>query len=478
MRIRRKLSKISLLALCVAASLLVFVGDHPAKTALAGFEARPDGHSSATSNEGENRPLLPARSALSSAAPGRCGQLVDSSENGVGALGRGDKLKLSFYEILASQDDRWGAERQHLQEPAKAFQLRAELSTEYLVQDDGSISIPILGVFPAAGRDPSQLQRQLECAFGAFVGREGFVNVLSVVKPPVYVVGKVKNAGSYAYVPGMTVLHAVALAGGFDKSLIEPYQVAELTRESERMQSSLDRAMRMIARTSAIEAVRTDGPAKAPAELVEIAGQTKGNSLVRDEFAPRHAEMQAVVADEASLKGSIDAAAAALTLRQGHLPELAKMIDLRRERVANLTKLVSLGSLGRPVLMQAQTELMDAEERRQETQNSINVAQQQLNRSRQELQNRRAQAEIALQKEESEAHLEAAVAADDSGSSANVLKAMAKTHLATMGSLNTQFMVIRRAATGVVQIPATDTTVLEPGDLVQATSAVDSSAKD
>jgi multidrug resistance efflux pump len=154
------------------------------------------------------------------------------------------------------------------------------------------------------------------------------------------------------------------------------------------------------------------------------------------------------------------------------------MIDLRRERVANLTKLVSLGSLGRPVLMQAQTELMDAEERRQETQNSINVAQQQLNRSRQELQNRRAQAEIALQKEESEAHLEAAVAADDSGSSANVLKAMAKTHLATMGSLNTQFMVIRRAATGVVQIPATDTTVLEPGDLVQATSAVDSSAKD
>jgi hypothetical protein len=30
----------------------------------------------------------------------------------------------------------------------------------------------------------------------------------------------------------MTVLHAIALAGGFDKAQMEPWQIAEMTRES------------------------------------------------------------------------------------------------------------------------------------------------------------------------------------------------------------------------------------------------------
>ena len=69
--------------------------------------------------------------------------------------------------------------------------------------------------------------------------------------------GKVKNSGSFGYTPGITVLHAIALAGGFDNTPMEPWQVAELSRQAEQVQQALDHAVRMIARTVAIEASRS-----------------------------------------------------------------------------------------------------------------------------------------------------------------------------------------------------------------------------
>jgi hypothetical protein len=38
--------------------------------------------------------------------------------------------------------------------------------------------------------------------------------------------------GWFDFAEGMTVLHAIALAGGFDKAQMEPWQIAEMTRES------------------------------------------------------------------------------------------------------------------------------------------------------------------------------------------------------------------------------------------------------
>ena len=45
---------------------------------------------------------------------------------------------------------------------------------------------------------------------------------VALERQPVYVLGPVKNPGAYKYAPGMTVLHAVALAGGLDRAPVEP----------------------------------------------------------------------------------------------------------------------------------------------------------------------------------------------------------------------------------------------------------------
>jgi glycosyltransferase involved in cell wall biosynthesis/protein involved in polysaccharide export with SLBB domain len=477
-----KVKSTSLVALGLAAGFVVICADGlPAYTpAMAGQEggakrpvqvladqAPPAAPATVVPAYANAAAVTPVISPSQDCTPKDAADPAGASGKGV-AIGRGDKIKMSFYEVLPTQDGKWGGERQHLQEPAKAFQLRAELSAEYIVQDDGAVAIPMLGQFNAAGRRTSDFQRQVECAFDAFLGRKGFVNVLSVVNPPIYVIGQIKNAGSYDYTPGMTVLHAVALAGGFDKAPVEPWVVAELTRETERLQTALDRATRMMARSTAIEAARTTGRPAIPAELANLAGKEKAKALVYNEFAPRRAEMQALASDEESMKGAVESASAEMELQKARLPILNQSIELRKERVANLNKLMSSGTVARPVVIQAQTELMEVQDRNQQTLNSLNLARDRYNQARQQLQARQDQAEVNSQKDASEARAEATIAAGESDAAANVLRAMARTRLSAPASLDTEFVIVRRQGDGVAEFSATGTTVLQPGDLVQA----------
>jgi protein involved in polysaccharide export with SLBB domain len=396
---------------------------------------------------------------------------ADSSQAHAPTIQPGDRVRLAFYEVLQSADDKWGANRQRMQEPAKGVQLRAELSHEYIVREDGTISIPILGTFLVGGRKTVDPLGHLECAFDAFLGKQGFVNVLSVEKQPIYVVGKVKNSGGFDYTPGMTVLHAIALAGGFDKATIEPWQIVDMTRGSQQLQHALDRAARMIARATAIEAARSAEPPKIPDELSELVGEEKAERLVSEELVPRRLAMNALAQDEKALQTDVDSASSELELRKGSLPLLEQSIALRQDRIANLQKLADSGGIGRPVLIQAQSELLDVESRRQETMNSINVARDRLNKALGEQAARRTKAALAHQTDLATARQEATKEAADGISASKVIEAIAKTELASASAENADYFIIRRSNGASTLIRASETTQLEPGDLVQVRSA-------
>jgi protein involved in polysaccharide export with SLBB domain len=391
-------------------------------------------------------------------------------------IGRGDRLKLAFYELLEPQDDKWGAERQRLEEPTKGIQLRAELSKEYLVGDDGAISLPILGTFSVEQKTPAEVRDQIESAFTAFLGRKGFVNITDVARQPIYVVGKVKNSGSFDYTPGMTVLHAIALAGGFDKTPIEQWQVAELSRESERVQESLDHASQMIARTVAIEEARASQPVTVPFELSELTGQETAVARINEELAPRRLQLQAFADAEKALKASAESAAWDLDLRKGRMSLFEQSVAMRQDRLAGLSKLAQAGLIARPVLLQAQSELEDVEDRRQEALMSIDVAKDRLNKAQQELRAHQSAAAIADEKDLLEARVEADKAVSDGNSAIAVMKATAAAALASPAAQDTKFIIIRRSNGGSSVIRASGTTLLEPGDLVQATSDANPSA--
>jgi hypothetical protein len=112
--------------------------------------------------------------------------------------------------------------------------------------------------------------------------------------------------------------------------------------------------------------------------------------------------------------------------------------------------------------------LLDVQDRRQETLMSIEVAKDRLSKATQDLQASQAQATIAQEKDLLEAKSEAAKAQSEGDSSLRLMKAMTKVALASPAAQEPDFEIVRRSKCNVSVIHASETTLLEPGDLVQA----------
>ena len=90
-----------------------------------------------------------------------------------------------------------------------------DLSGEFFVSDTGTVSMPLLGTIPARGRGVDELESAIvaRLADGFLVNPDVSIQVLEF--RPFFVLGEVRTPGQYPYQPGMTVLTAVAMGGGF-----------------------------------------------------------------------------------------------------------------------------------------------------------------------------------------------------------------------------------------------------------------------
>lgn len=105
------------------------------------------------------------------------------------------------------------------------------LDGDFRVSSSGDIELPMLGRFHAAGFTASGLARALEYALkAAGLERAPSVAIEVVRYRPVFVLGEVNKPGAFPYQPGMTVLTAVALAGGFTYRAVERYAEVVRTR--------------------------------------------------------------------------------------------------------------------------------------------------------------------------------------------------------------------------------------------------------
>lgn len=91
-----------------------------------------------------------------------------------------------------------------------------ELSTTVVVRPDGKISVPLIGEIQASGRKTAQLQEEIAGRLREYVA-DARVNVLvkEVNSPKISVLGEVRKPDRYSVRQKLTVLDAIALAGGF-----------------------------------------------------------------------------------------------------------------------------------------------------------------------------------------------------------------------------------------------------------------------
>jgi len=93
-----------------------------------------------------------------------------------------------------------------------------ELSGEYRIDADGTVTFPFLGGVQLAGMTPNETATLIAegLANGYIVDPVVSVFVKEANSRRVYVLGHVKKPGSFPYSDGMTLVAAIALAGGVE----------------------------------------------------------------------------------------------------------------------------------------------------------------------------------------------------------------------------------------------------------------------
>jgi protein involved in polysaccharide export with SLBB domain len=105
-------------------------------------------------------------------------------------LGAGDRLRITVYN-------------------------EADLSGEYEVNGQGLVSVPLVGQVKVIGMTTAEAQALLTQKYGKDYLVNPSVTIEVLNYRPFFIIGEVNHPGSYPYQNGMTVINAVALAGGY-----------------------------------------------------------------------------------------------------------------------------------------------------------------------------------------------------------------------------------------------------------------------
>lgn len=385
----------------------------------------------------------------------------------------GDRLKITFFESLdIGSRATAGAIDSAAAGPAlQTFYQRMDLSGEFNIDQDGSISLPRLGRFVLAGRSVPEIQADLAITFTRVMGRPADVNVTITERQPIYVVGPVKQPGSYKFVSGMMVIQAVALAGGFEHGLVGTSQAIEGIREFERVQKSADQMKRLLARRARFEAQRGGmNSLQAPEQLIAIAGENGADTYLASENALLRVERS-----QRDLQST--EAVTAVTLAQNELQALRLKLTaletqrgIKAERFAELQKLMTRGITTRNGVVAVRSELAEIETQRHEALVAIVRAEGRVKLAEQAQRRVHADASASLiraiaQVDSEISELNGALASTELIMTF-VEESSSRLTLAKTTSRPT-YEIVRQGSDGASIRSATETSVLQPGDVLK-----------
>jgi polysaccharide export outer membrane protein len=115
----------------------------------------------------------------------------------------------------------------------------AQLSQSVQVRPDGKITLPLIGDIPAMGLTPIALRDRVATALREYVNNPVVtVIVVEGTAPTAYIVGEVNRPGAVTLQRNMTVLQALAVAGGL-KDFANSKNIRILRRSTTGLQQSI-----------------------------------------------------------------------------------------------------------------------------------------------------------------------------------------------------------------------------------------------
>jgi polysaccharide biosynthesis/export protein ExoF len=393
-----------------------------------------------------------------------------AAPKGALVLALGDRLKVSFFEKVEAADDAPSGNA-----AASNIVERVELTGEYVVQQDGNLFLPLVGPTAVAGKTTQQVQDAMRKAFQRTFGRDAKISLVIVEREPVYVVGPIARPGAFKYSPGMTVLHAIALAGGFEGASADVMQYLEAMRETERVQKTVERLKILLARSAVLMGERLGQQTESSPRLIELAGAAAAEALLADVARVRKLAAASREAQIAALDAVISATRKELKSLHARSALIQANIDARQERLNELSSLRDRGSGSGFTLLQARTDVGDVQERLQDIWVAVSRAELRLAQSEQERVKVLTDAEIDRDRDLLQTESEIAQEVVALGMSRHLVSTITKKSYNLPGAKpDVSFRIVRRSPAGPIDLVSDETSPLMPGDLINISNKTES----
>ena len=257
------------------------------------------------------------------------------------------------------------------------FEEWTALGGEYVVGADGNVNFPVVGATASAGRTSAELAVEIGAALQQTLGLTTAPTVTVEVAQygPVYISGDVAAPGEYPFAPNLTVVKALALAGGERRS-------AEATVRPEREMLNTTGALQVLEDEYdrlLIRRARLDAELAGQSEITlppELEGKPGIDGVVAAEKAILDAQTRQAEAQSTSLTDQVGLLTSQIDAFQQKQGSTETQLVAAREQLDKITALSDDGLALVSRVASLQTNVADLEARLLDTQTAALQAQQ------------------------------------------------------------------------------------------------------
>jgi polysaccharide biosynthesis/export protein ExoF len=384
------------------------------------------------------------------------------------ALAFGDRLKITFFESLGVALDHSGTSSDQV----LAVFPRMDLSGEYTVDDGGNLDIPKLGLFITAGRSILALQSELASAFRRALGRSTDVHVAVIERQPIFVLGTVRNSGAFKYTPGMIVLQAFAQAGTAGPGTTDTSKAIELVRETERLSQTVDRLNRLRVKHARLVAQRENSanltlPASIESQISETTSLERLGAMVQGETATLIAERNRFHRQLSLAEQQVSIARVEIDAHNKRGDQLKVLLSKKTDRLHELEKVAARGNLSQNIIGNLDMEIADLIARQQDQLVALAQAKRRLVEAEILQSTIELDQSVGLERDQIVTLQDIEDCKQQIASMQAVIQVL-RSGLSEVESVSVpSFRIIRKTAGDHRTIAATETTLLQPGDVLQ-----------
>ena len=213
-----------------------------------------------------------------------------------------------------------------------------ELRRDVLIGPDGGVSLPLVGHLRAEGLTLIQLEDAVREGLKPFFKKTDLTLMLRPGREPVvYVVGEVTTPGAYPYRSNMTVLHALSVAGGLYRAAVLPADQDRSVIVGRQVNDGVQRMRELAARIARLEA-----ESAGRATLV-VEGADPNDPAVLHEQKLLEARLQTLATVDAAEEQAVALGKRSRLALEDQERTVARRIELSQDRLRSITALVAKG---------------------------------------------------------------------------------------------------------------------------------------